>query len=179
MKRAVRIVVGSALVLAAVLATGALTRFDYRAGGSRGELRLAWRMAVPRVVECRTPTAEELEELPVHMRQDEICEGRPVSYRLEVRVDGQVRHRATVRAEGARADRPMQIFETLPLEPGVRDVRVVFERADRGEASSSEATSLPDRLVFHRRLDVAERDVVLVTWDPDRRALVRMDSTGG
>lgn len=178
MSRALRIGIGSALILAALLATGALTRFDYRAGGSAGELRLAWRMAVPRVVECRTPTAEELEELPVHMRQDEICEGRPVSYRLEVSVDGEVRHRDTVRAEGARADRPMQIFETLPLEPGARDVRVVFERADRGEASSSEATSLPDRVLFDRRLDVAPRDVVLVTWDPDRRSLVRGGPTG-
>lgn len=173
MSRAVRIGIGSALVLAAVVATGALTRFDYRTGGSAGELRLAWRMAVPRVVECRTPTPEELAELPVHMRQEEICEGRPVSYRLEVRVDGELRHRHTVRAEGARADRPMQVFETLTLEPGARDVRVVFERADEGDASSSESTSLPDRLVFDRRVDVAARDVVLVTWDADRRALVR------
>ena len=164
-----RVLVGGTLVLATVLAMGVLTRFGWGVESDRAELRLAWRMPVPRVVECRQPTEEELAELPVHMRRDEICEGRAVAYSLEVRVDGELRHAARVEAAGARSDRPMNVFRELSLEPGTRSVRIVLERADSLDAGS---TSIPDRLVLDRELDVAAREVVLVIYDVDGRELV-------
>lgn len=173
--RALRIVIGVALAVAVIVATGALTRYQHPVAADRAELRLAWRLAVPRIEECRAVTPEEQAELPVHMRQDEVCEGRSVSYRLEVRVDDELRHQATVAPEGARGDRPMQVFETLPLEPGARRVAVVFERADT--AASPGEIDVPSRLVWDRRLQIDPREVVLLTYDADERRLVRR--TGG
>ena len=173
MSRVVRGAVGGLLVAASIVAMGALTRYDYRVGTDAAELRLAWRTPVPRVVECREPTEAELQELPIHMRQDEICEGRAVGYQLEVRVDGQLRHRSLEAAAGARGDRPMHVFEALTLEPGARRVRVGFERADSAEAGvAGDAASVPARLVLDRRLEVGARDVLLVTYDRDERRLV-------
>lgn len=178
MSRGVRAVVGGLLVAGVVVAIGGLTRYGYRAEPERGELRLAWRTSVPRIVECRTPTAEEQADLPVHMRQDEICEGRSVRYRLEVRVDGEVVRQASEAGAGARGDRPLHVFEEIPLEPGVRHIEVVFERADDATADSGRV-SLPDRLVLDRKLDVGVRDVVLISYDRDERRLTLHDPSGG
>lgn len=173
MSRVTRVIVGVALVVASIIAMGVLTRYDYRAGTDAAELRLAWRAPVSRTVECREPTEQEMESLPIHMRQDEICEGRTVGYRLEVGVDGVIRHRSLEEAAGARGDRPMHVLEALTLEPGRRHVRVVFERADSAEAAgpAGAAAPVPARLVLDRRLEVGVRDVVLVTYDRDARRL--------
>ncbi len=170
----VRRVVGLLLVAASIAGLGALTRFDYRAGTEDAAVRLAWRTPVPRVVECREPTAEEQAELPIHMRQDEICEGRTVRYRLEVRVDDDVRHRSLSGAAGARGDRPVHVFEELRLEPGIHRVRVTFERADTAVVEGE--TALPDRMTFDRRFRLEPRAVVLITYDPARRELVRREA---
>lgn len=138
MSRAARIGLGTLLVALGVVALGVLTRVQYAAVPDRAQLRLAWRALVPRVEECRRPTPEEQEELPIHMRQDEICEGRLVSYRLVVTVDGAVRLRSTVEAAGARGDRPLYVFEELPLESGPHDIRIVFERIDAEGAATPE-----------------------------------------
>lgn len=185
MNRVVRVAMGGLLVVASIAGLGVLTRYSHGASSDRGALRLAWRMPVPRLVECREPTEAELEALPIHMRQDEICEGRAVEYRLEVSVDGVVRHRSLKAGAGARGDRPIHVFQELPLEPGSRHVRVVFERADGagGETgdgtdawspgqADADATELPARLVLDRRLEVGVRDVVLVTYDRDGGRLV-------
>lgn len=175
MRRASRVAIGAALAVAAVVAMGGLSRLQHTAEPERAELRLAWRTAVPRVVECREPTEEELRELPVHMRQDEICEGRAVRYRLEVRVDGELRHASTEGAAGVRGDRPLHVFEELPLEPGTRHVRIVFERADGTEPGAGDDGSAPARVVLDRRFHLGVRDVLLVTYDAGERQLVTRD----
>jgi hypothetical protein len=158
------------MVAFSIVATAELTRYDYRAGTEEAAVRLAWQTSVPRVVECRRPTEAELENLPIHMRQEEICEGQTVAYRLTVEVDGRVVRQKPVRAEGVRADRPLQVFEELRVDPGPRRVRVVFERADTADVGD---TALPDRVVFDRSLRVEPHEVVLITYDPGRRELVR------
>jgi hypothetical protein len=187
---ATRGALGGLLALALMGGIGGLTRFAYVEPGDEAALRLAWRARVPRVEECRELTAEEQAELPAHMRRDEVCEGRVASYRLEVAVDGRVRHRALVSGAGARGDRPLYVFETLPLDPGRHRIRVVFARIDEGgsvagEGASSRGTPaeaedaepgtlepVPERLVLERTVEVKRRDVVLVSYDPVRRTLV-------
>lgn len=174
MRRVLRIGAGAGLAVAVLLAVGAGTRFAYTAVPvDAAALRLAWRARVPLVEECRRLTEAEQADLPVHMRREVVCEGRVASYRLEVVVDGVVRKQATVEGAGARGDRPLYVFETLPLEPGLHDIRVEFVRVGGGrggQAGRAGAQTIPDRLTVRRTVEVGSREVVLVTYDPDGRA---------
>jgi hypothetical protein len=187
-----RLLAGVALLVAAVVALGFGTRWVYTATpADEAALRLAWRANVPLVEECRELSAEEQAELPVHMRRERVCEGRVASYRLEAAVDGRVLHQATISGAGARGDRPLYVFETLPVEPGRHRLRVSFVRvgaeaqaevgSDAGAARSPDVDpdrepdaddgnrsgrgrAVPDRLVLEREVEVEPREVLLVTY---------------
>jgi hypothetical protein len=180
---AVRAALGLSLAVAAALAMGAASRFSYGAeSGNEAELRLTWRARAPLVEECRRLTQEEQEALPAHMRREEVCEGRVASYRLDVWVDGEVRHRSTVHGAGARGDRPLYVFDALRLEPGRHSVHVVFERvgsasddaasSPAASAPSRRAGSVPDRLELREELELVAGEVALVTYDAVERRLV-------
>ncbi len=67
---------GALVALLMTLAIGALSQVPYRTeSADQAWIRLSWRVSTPRIEECRTLTAEELAELPIHMRRDEVCEG--------------------------------------------------------------------------------------------------------
>jgi hypothetical protein len=173
---ATRGILAVGLAAAGALALGALTRAPYTMEDSAdAELRLTWRARASQVEECRRLTEAEQEALPVHMRREVICEGRVASYRLEVRVDGQVRHGSTIRGAGARGDRPLYVFDAMRLPPGRHEVEVVFERI--GTAADTSATqrrsgSVPDRLELREDVELAAGDVALVTYDATERRLV-------
>lgn len=178
MKRGVRVALGLGLVVASMVAMGALTRFGYTAEPpDEAELRLTWRARAPLVEECRRLTEAERDALPVHMRRDEICEGRVASYRLDVVVDGEVRHRSTVKGAGARGDRPLYVHDSMRLAPGSHEVHVIFERADVAVGSTTpgpaaRAGAVPDRLMLEQRIELAAGEVALVTYDATERRLV-------
>lgn len=67
----------TALCAASAFAIGAgsRARFELEASGDAA-IRLSWRAVGRPVEQCRTPSAEELAQLPVHMRRSEICERR-------------------------------------------------------------------------------------------------------
>jgi hypothetical protein len=159
------------------LALGALTRAPYTVEDSAdAELRLTWRARASQVEECRRLTEAEQEALPVHMRREVICEGRVASYRLEVRVDGEIRHGSTIHGAGARGDRPLYVFDAIRLPPGHHEVAVVFARigAPDGDspATPPRSGSVPDRLELRESLELAVGDVALVTYDATERRLV-------
>jgi hypothetical protein len=164
-------------------------------------LRVAWSARPERVEECRSQSGEELARLPAHMRQAVICEGVAASYRLEVRHDGRLLAEQIVRGGGWRQDRRLYVFREFALPPGDAHVEVRFDRIDapagtapgetteetapgaaatRTSAARSHDTSnsrpraeaVPPHLVLDRRLTLAPREVVLVTYDSARRALV-------
>lgn len=200
MRRGVRPLVGVALAVAVTLAVAALSRVSYAPPGSEDALlRLSWRVRGERVEECRHPTGEELEALPVHMRRAEVCEGRVLPYHLHVELDGRTIMDDTVRAAGAREDRPIYVYHEVPVGPGVREISVRFVQAERGasgvtgpgtggaEVDGPAGVSgmagangmagaaqhiTPARLELSASVDLLPGDVVLVTYDPDRRELV-------
>lgn len=176
MSGAVRRVVGAAVAVVVVGLVAAAGRAPWSAGeAERRVLRLSWRMAAPRVEVCREPSAEELEELPVHMRREEVCEGRVLPYRLRVVVDGEVRAEEELRPAGAREDRPLYVFHELDLRPGSRRIAVSFERdtlPDDLPGGSADERSPPRRLDFRRTLRLEAGEVALVTYRPDRGRLV-------
>lgn len=157
---------------AMVLAIGALSRVPYEADGSAEALiRLAWRARGTRVEDCRTPTLEELHALPVHMRRDRICEGRVLPYRLEVRIDERPVLDQLVRAHGARADRPLYVYAELPVAPGRHSVNVRFVRQNGDDVGDVDEHT-PAELSLDAELVLARKDIALVTYDAEARALV-------
>jgi len=156
-------------VLATTVMTAALvglSRVPWAATrGEAGELRVAWQYKSQPVEECRQATPEELAKLPPHMRRTTICERRLRSYLLEVAVEGATMLADTVRARGARADRPLSVFARVPLPPGGYGVRVTFTPVGGGHAP----------LVAETTLAFAPRQVWLVTLDEERGTLVARD----
>jgi hypothetical protein len=88
------------------------------------------------------------------MRRDEICERRLQPWRLEVTLDGSPVVDDTVRATGAREDRPLYVFRQLPLSPGTHALRAVFTPI--GESGRAP-------LGLDASVTIEPREVVLVT----------------
>jgi hypothetical protein len=166
----------AAVVVAVAVTAGiaALSRVPYTHGsGGHAVLRLAFRTPGEFVEACRRPSEEELARLPVHMRRDEICEGRLLPRRLVVRLDGAVVVDDTVQAPGARGDRPLSVFREIPLAPGRYALEVVWETigAPPAAAAAQRRVALPPRMAVETALHLEDRDVALITYDADRRIL--------
>jgi hypothetical protein len=160
---------GVTAVLLAVLLVG-LSRVPFAwVRVEDAQLRLAWQFQSAPVSRCRTATAEELAKLPEHMRQRTICERALRPYRLEVAVDGIARADDTVRARGARADRPLGVFQQLALAPGRHAVHVAF--TPLALPSDSAGAAVPAPPVVDTTVTFAPRQVWLVTYDEERRVL--------
>ena len=98
-----------------------------------------------------------------------------------------------MRGGGLRQDRSLYVFHEVPLEPGDAAIEVRFDRlgpdaaawrlcgepqrmASRGaEARPPRGETVPPHLSFQQRLRVRPREVILVTYSPERRALVAVD----
>ena len=181
MSRARAWIGGGALAAGMTLALGWLSQVPYDAARDvESMVRLAWRTRGTRVEECRRLTGAELERLPVHMRQEEVCEGRTLSYRLVVTLDGRTMVDEEVYPSGARADRPLYVYREFPLRPGWHDVDIAFTRdpvpsdtarGGEGERSQREAAA-PRRLTLTERVMLEPDQIVLVTYDAEARRLM-------
>lgn len=137
-------------------------------------LRLAWSARPERIEVCRSPTADEIAGIPPHMRQQEICEGVAARYRLEVRIDGELVAEQEVRGGGLRHDRRLFVFRELPIAPGGAHLAISFTRIetpDPRSAARSHGEFVPPVLMLDERVRLRPREVLLVTYAADRRAL--------
>ena len=170
----------------------------------QGIVRLAWSVRPERIESCRQQSEEELARLPAHMRQPVVCEGTSAQYRLIVRHDGVVVAERLVHGGGLRQDRRIYVFQELPLEPGDGTIEVRFDRigpdaplvtapetdhddrktkrdADDRQAESQErlaaGETVPPHLTLTQRLRIRPREVVLVTYSQERRALAVLEGS--
>lgn len=193
--RAAGVVLGVAAM--AVLVAGANTSITVH-GSGQAILRLAWSVRPERVERCRQLSEEELARLPAHMRQPVVCEGASAQYRLTVLHDGVVAAERIVHGGGLRQDRRVYVFHELPLDPGDNTIEVRFDRIDpdlpgtaqpetddddgkkgnhgddgqvekKGRQAAGE--TVPPQLRLTQRLRVRPRQVILVTYSQERRAL--------
>ncbi len=171
--------IGALLALggAAVLAVLSVVPYTVERA-DRAVIRLAWRARGERVRQCRRLTPAELERLPAHMRRDEVCERRMLPYRLRVVVDAAAVVDELVRAGGARADRPLFVFRDVAIAPGTHRLLVTFEREGADEDTDEEretarehAEETPSHLTLERVVTLASREIVLVTYDDEGKAL--------
>jgi hypothetical protein len=162
------------VALLTVLGIAALSRVPYDADHAEDAIiRLSWRTRGEQVRECRTPSPEELANLPVHMQRTEVCEGRVLSRHLLVQVDGRSVVDDTVRAAGVRGDRPLYVYYEIPVSPGLHALHVRFvPEATAASLAPGERSPPPAVLDLEARLDLNAGEIVLVTYDADRQALV-------
>ena len=140
------------------------------------------------------------------MRQRVVCTGRFATYLLRVEADGRVVSESVVRGAGLRHDRPVYLLRDFDLPSGMHRIRVSFTRRERADtATSSDASNaraatdtgifagraereadehrrraraaIPARLMLDTALAFAPGRVVVVTFDPDQRALQMLDGT--
>lgn len=190
---------GLVLAAASALALGALSRVPSSATpDGRARLRVAFSARPERVEQCRTLSAEELANVPVHMRQSQVCEGTTVRYRLEVLRDGRLLDSATLRGGGLRHDRQLYALRELPVASGPATVEVRLTRLGPGGRPDTAASALalvettgaldrrqreaderrrraadevPAVLVLRESVTLAPREVLLVTYDQGARRL--------
>ncbi len=188
----------------AALAIGAASRAPWAASPEdRALLRLSWRAPSEVAEQCRPLSAQEKADLPVHMQVPEVCETRAVPYLLEVRIDGATFAADTIHGAGAREDRPITVFREIPVAVGERAIDIAFRQvaqeshenedaegdpADRGDDGNEEDgdgdegddgdedDDDPVSLRYSESLALGAREVALITFDPARRALVRVVS---
>jgi hypothetical protein len=169
-RRAVPLLATLATLVGAFLIAG-LSRVPYAPPSDDALIRLSWRTAGEYVEECRTLTAEELEALPIHMRREQVCEGRMVPYRLRMTLDGVPVYDERVRAAGAREDRPLYVFRELRVPPGRYDVEVTWE-PEPAQRPAAGRDSVGGGLRLDARLALAAGEVSLITYDLNERVLV-------
>ena len=161
----VRFIVGVVPTVLVLAAIGWGSRAPYDAPGSEiALLRFSWRMQSAESQVCRDRTQAELDELPAHMRTPQVCESRPLVYRLESSIDGREADVRLVRAAGARGDRPLVVWEEIPLTPGAHRVSIRFLR-DGGDGS--------ERIEYEGTVEAVPGRIVLVTLDAAGRLVAR------
>jgi hypothetical protein len=184
MSRASRIA-GVSLVAAAMLGLVWASNAPMTTHASAdGILRLAWSAQPERIETCREASEEELANVPAHMRQPRVCEGTTATYRLEVRHNGDLIAEQVLRGGGLRRDRRLYVYRELPVPAGDADIAVRLDRIEspdshaEGQAASSGAATatVPAQLSLTQRVRFAPRQVVLVTYDADRRALTAVQA---
>jgi hypothetical protein len=176
----------TAIAVAAVslLLLAAMSRVPWRlTGDPSATLRVSARLRVEIEERCRPATAEELAAQAAHMRQPVICDKpRAAPYTLSVGVDDRILHSAPLPGSGKAGEGTLYIMEDFRIDAGARRVRVTLERdwedpagvnASRPTQSRESARhAIPPRLALDTTLSVEIRSIVLVTYEPEREALV-------
>jgi len=165
LKPAVRLLLGAVVAVSITIALGFFSRMPVSgAHEAQAALRFSWRLRAEEAGECQRPSAEELADLPAHMRNPDACVGRVPAHRLLVQVDGEERFDIMIEASGVRGDRPLFVFRELLLSPGRHDVRVSFAPPDVDGTGE-------EGLFLDTALDLGAGDVLLVTRNEDTGAL--------
>jgi len=162
-------------VLVALLMTGAigaLSQVPYRAeSAGQAWIRLSWRVGAPRIEECRTLTTEEMADLPIHMRRDEVCTRTGIPYRLRIVLNGEGIEETLIRGAGTRGDRPIYVYRELRVEPGGHQLEISLTPEVGGEDSAGDAPV--EALELAEDLDLADGEVALITRSEDGKLVVR------
>jgi hypothetical protein len=173
MSPAARPVYGAVVVLLMLAGIGAGSRVPVTLVPTDSALvRLAWRTIGERVRHCRTLTPEELQKIPSHMRRTEECRDVALPYRLTVEIGERQVGDRLVHAAGARQDRPLYVFQEFPIAPGEHHLTIHYARAAEPPAGAEAVGETPPQLELDTVVHIAAREIVVVTYDADRRRLV-------
>ena len=173
---AFRLGLGVIVSLGAALALALVSAAPLRVNASPdARLRVAFSARPERIEHCRTLSADELANVPQHMRQAVVCEGRAATYRLEVRRDDSLLVSALLHGGGLRHDRRLYVLRelTVPSGRGTIDVRLV--RTDTVAAQPESARRHSDARDHDESDEHDERHARRHDDDDDRRATLSRD----
>jgi hypothetical protein len=122
-----RIALAAIVTVGAAVGLAVLSAAPFRAHPrADARLRVAFSARPERIETCRTLGADELANVPQHMRQAVVCEGIAASYRLEIRRDDSLVASALLHGGGLRHDRRLYALRELdvPSGPSTIDVRL-------------------------------------------------------
>ena len=138
-------------------------------------LRLAWSARPERIEHCQGG-ADPIASVPAAVRAGRVCDDVPAHYRLRVSGRGRVLLERQLSGGGLRCYRRMYVFHEFELPPGESRVEVSLTRLESGAANTAKhrvfADVAPPRLEFDETLRLEAGRAVLVTFDPETRALV-------
>jgi NAD-dependent dihydropyrimidine dehydrogenase PreA subunit/coenzyme F420-reducing hydrogenase delta subunit len=121
--------------VASTILLGTIAWFNQAPLGSsptHSELRVVGRLPGQTKLNCRTPAPEEQAELPMHMKQKEICERNPIIYNLQITVDDKLALKKKITGESIRSDIPVFVNEQLALMPGKHKIKVEVNKSADG-----------------------------------------------
>ena len=184
------IVFRTLLTAVATAGIGWLARAPYTPPGSdSGVLRLSWRLIPDRRDHCRRLSQEELDQLPVHMRNPTVCERESADYRLIVQVDDAAPDTTRLLPKGAHGDQPIIVLQERGLEPGAHRIRVWFaresgEREHEREEQEERQREREERheartLWLDTNVSARAGMIELITLDPVARKLIHVSRRNG
>jgi hypothetical protein len=173
--RAIRVGLATAVSVGAALALTLVSAAPFRVDSlPDARLRVAFSARPERIEKCRTLSADELANVPQHMRQAVVCEGTTASYRLEVRRDDSLVASALLHGGGLRHDRRLYVLRELTVPSGRRTIDVRLVRTDSVAARPDSDEPSPDA---HDHDESAEHGArgARSHDDDDRRATISRD----
>lgn len=152
------------------------------AGDDAAVLRVAFGARPERIEVCRRVSDAEQATLPAHMRQATSCTGTTARYHLEVQRDGVILSLAELQGGGMRSDRQLYVFREIPIPVGPSEIVVRLTRLGSATAPDSaaagdeasvrrHASEVPAQLEVREHVVLRPRQVLLVTYDAERRRL--------
>ena len=175
MNARLRLALATVVTLGATLVLALVSTAPFRVNAlPDARLRVAFSARPERIESCRTLSADELANVPQHMRQAVVCEGKAASYRLEVRRDDSLVASALLHGGGLRHDRRLYVLRELSVPSGRSTIDVRLVRTDTvAEKSSSEPRASDD----HAREEHAGHDSLSARAhdDDDARDAVSRD----
>ena len=120
-----------------------------------GILRLSWRLTGQNIKICEDRTEDQLNNIPAHMRTQQICVQKPIDYQLLVSINGESKISEVIKAGGLHGDRPIYVNHDIKLPNGNHQVQIHFEPLD---------DSLSDglKLEYSSEISIKNNEIVLI-----------------
>ncbi len=127
--RTARSIVKKACVSAALMGVVVIVgRLPYGAQPTAAIARLSLRLPAAENLGCRTLTEEERRTIPRHMQQPQVCETKPLRYRVKLHIDGALLVDHDLYDLHQRIDRPLLLSEDYELPAGEHQLVVSLAR---------------------------------------------------
>ena len=156
-----RIAIGS-ILLAALLAV--IAQSPARSDLKYGLVRVSGVLPASMEANCREPSEKDSAQVPFHMRPKQICDHLPVSYQLEVNLDGRRIGAEMFEAQPGRNDRPVSVNRDFEVPPGNHRVHVRLK--------INPSKNQPDVIECDAEIKLSPMSIYIVRYQRDSGALV-------